>query len=104
MKDDMNNELKAMQNKHDEILNSKALIYNELKAEQENNDIIREAQIAEQSRKIKVLEHDLDNDRKSFQIFKQEAESSKLLLSNQNIEKEGHIKELETNLLSLERS
>lgn len=104
MKDDMNNELKAMQNKHDELMNSKALIFNELKGENENNDIIREAQLAEQARKIKILEHDLDNDRKSFQTYRQEAESSKLLLSNQNIEKECHIKELETNLLSLERS
>jgi len=49
-------------------MNNKALQFNEIKAEQENSDIIRESQLSEQARKIKNLENDLDNDRKSFQI------------------------------------
>jgi hypothetical protein len=49
-------------------MNNKALQFNEMRADQENSDIIRESQLAEQSRKIKNLESDLDNDRKSFQL------------------------------------
>jgi len=49
-------------------MNNKALQFNEMRSDQENSDIIRESQLAEQARKIKILESDLDNDRKSFHI------------------------------------